>query len=799
MQGIAIARSPRLAAAGTRLLFWIAPLATLAGFLAHGLLERNDLVRLLWLMVILAIASAIGWALSRSLRIAFANALALTWMGALAWFVGGGPVLATLLLLAGSLALGSLIVRPGTMIGTLMALVVGLGLLSATAGWLLPFPIHVRATYLGVLLLLVVVRWRVLVDVLRRVARRFARATAATPVTACLAIALIGLASTSAWVPTIQGDDLAYHLGLPFELQTLGYYRMDAAGSFWALAPWTSDVVHGLVQVMAGHEARGAVTTMWLTIAMAAAWQLGRRLRVSIALRWWLVAAIAVSPLVAGQLSGMQTELPTMAGVLVLAVALFVPAPMRTWRLCVVAVLAGMLLGIKVSNIVLLAPMALWALVQFRRFPSLPGLVGATALGVVAGGSSYVYAWWLAKNPVLPLFNAVFQSPYYPLKNFKDGRWHAGVDGWMPWDLMFDSGRFGELPPGGAGMLVLVSLVGALVALRSPRTRPIAFVGLCATMLLFTQIQYARYAMPAMAVMLVAAVGAVRGVRPARDVQIAMGLLLALNLAVLPFAHHRLRGGLLQTTIQKGATAAGELYIPMRAVSRYLRESRPFGPGVWAYATYYPAENAGQLRTIGPADRATLQAAQNDASGAAWRRFLADSGVRTIVVDAPHRNDGMSRALADVGAVREALIDVFEVWRIPGGAQLPLAIPPEKKPHRIAVKFAPDRLREVDVVLAFTCDTPGGLIFVNLIDVDADLKKHELAALRTFCGSDGRAVLQATVQRAGGRSLLVEARPRGVTFDLVQYDVYPTTAAGGERDLAMQVRQRVAGWLGLSG
>lgn len=42
--------------------------------------------------------------------------------------------------------------------------------------------------------------------------------------------------------------------------------------------------------------------------------------------------------------------------------------------------------------------------------------------GAVEGGASYALAAWSVGNPVLPLFNAVFQSPYFAPVNFSDAR-----------------------------------------------------------------------------------------------------------------------------------------------------------------------------------------------------------------------------------------------------------------------------------------------------------------------------------------------------------------------------------------
>lgn len=783
---------------GLLLLASVVPVATVAGFFLHGLLQRSDVRRLVELLVILAVAVGIAKAMTRVLRIAFASALAVTWVLALAYFVGAGPMLATMLLLAGSLSLGSCFVRLRTPAGTLAALVAGLGLLVALAGWLLPFPVHVRAVHVALPGLLVAWRWRVVFDAMRAASHRFGAAVAAAPRAATCAIAFLGLASTAAWVPTTQFDDLAYHLALPFDLQTLRYYRMDAAASVWALAPWAGDVVHGIVQVVAGTEGRGAVTAAWLAIACASAWQLGRRLRIPIALRWWLLAAIATSPLMAGQVSGMQTELPTMAVALVLAMLVHLPGAPGAGKWWLVAALAGLLVGLKVSNVLLLAPLGLWWLLRLRSVPSVGALFRAICVGLFVGGSSYAYAALLTGNPFLPLFNGVFISPYFPPENFFDGRWLGGMDWRLPWDLMFDSSRFGELPPGGAGLLALACFVGAALALGPRRTRPIACVGIVAALLMFWQIQYVRYAIPAMTLMLVAAVAWLGRIRPVAEGTLTLAVLVSLNLAVLPFANHHLRTGLLRTTLLEGSAVAAERFAPSRAVARHLRDSTPIGASLWAYGDRV-AELSGQVRITtwyDPTMRARFDAAQADPSGQAWRALIDRFGLRTIVLDAASLDPTFASVLRDVGALRDVVIGPYEIWRIPGGGQLPLLHAPRATPS-IQLRFRPDRFRTIDMVLEFRCDDPGKVIFVRVAELHADRTHEEHAPTRAICGKDGRGVVQHTVHRNGdGAELVVDARPNGpMALTLSQFDVYPANAAGSPTDLAAQLRDRLAQWV----
>src|SRR5690606_31499133 len=113
-----------------------------------------------------------------------------------------------------------------------------------------------------------------------------------------------------------------------------------------------------------------------------------------------------------------------------------------------------------------------------------------------------IHAWSIAGNPVLPLLNAHFRSPYFAPVDFNDSRWHGGLDADVLWDISFDTDRYFESFDGGFGF-VLVALAGAwLLALRDARTRGLAAVAAIALALPLLPLQYARYLQPALVLLL---------------------------------------------------------------------------------------------------------------------------------------------------------------------------------------------------------------------------------------------------------------------------------------------------------
>ena len=232
-------------------------------------------------------------------------------------FAGPTSVIAGLLLALAAVGIGSRIVGDGR--GIALSLLVGLAVVAAVVGWLLPLPIHHRATYAIACIALIAWRHRVIAAACGEAWRRFDDAARAAPRASSAAILLLGLASTGAWLPTMQYDDVVYHLGLPWQLQETARYAMDPSLQVWALAPWAGDVLQGVAQVLAGGEARGALDALWLAIAAGAVFALAGALGADATRRWWAIALLGSLPMSMNLVGGMQTELPAMALLPVLA------------------------------------------------------------------------------------------------------------------------------------------------------------------------------------------------------------------------------------------------------------------------------------------------------------------------------------------------------------------------------------------------------------------------------------------------------------------------------------------------
>ncbi|WP_197050239.1 hypothetical protein, partial [Novilysobacter defluvii] len=307
----------------TQLPVWLGVAACLAGLAAFRMWSEVAAGRVAENLALMALAALLAWPLRRWRGMSWASALAVVWLGLLAWMGGVLPVVAVAALALAAIVLGRLVVREGPVP---YALLTGLALVAGVLGWLLPLPVHQPWTYGSLGVLAVVLGRRGLARDLRTMQTGWREQVAAAPLAAALAVSLAGLASTGSWLPTLQHDDLAFHLGLPWQLQLEGRYALDPTHQAWALAAWAGDVLQAVPQVLVRAESRGALNLLWLLAGGAALWRLSTLLGMVPGLRWATLAAWASLPLVGALMGGMQTETAASAVTVALAALALEPS-----------------------------------------------------------------------------------------------------------------------------------------------------------------------------------------------------------------------------------------------------------------------------------------------------------------------------------------------------------------------------------------------------------------------------------------------------------------------------------------
>lgn len=653
-------------------LFWAGLLALVVGLVQAQAWQAVSLgSRQLLVLVLLtaALAALLRWPLRWTMTTAVLA------VSGLALLVLAGPLacLVVVLLALAALSIGSWLVPAGWEARLPLSVVMGLAVLAGLDGWLLPFRIHYRWVYLLILLGVIALRWRAVLILLKPLPARWSAAVGGARGPAALAMLAVFAASAFAWLPTSMYDDLAYHLGLPSQLAQLAYYRMDVASNVWALAPWAGDVVQGMAQVLAGREARGAVDMLWFGLSCALLWSLCRSLALSPARRWLGLALLASLPLTGALLHSMQTEVPTLTVMLAL-VCVIVTRPGREARaVLVIGLLVGLLLGLKVSNLWFAGPLGLWWLLRHRGLPGWRGLPLALVCGLLVAGSSYVYAGVLTGNPVLPLFNGWFQSPWFAAGNFHDARWDTGFVWSLPWDLVFHAGRY--LETRSIGPLVLIGLAGSfLVALVRPRARPLALVALLCLLLPLSQIQYARYVYPAVALLipvLLCGLPAPLQRWHGRALSVALWSLVVLGVLFAGSVDWQVKTGALGTRLTAGKAGVITDDAPMRQVLAAL--DHKLGPAARVLIldadAPFAAELAGRAFVVNWYDP-QLEALANKARASDmpvdWDNLLDRSGVNALMLRAGKASPGLEKLLGWMGWDRAEDVHGFAVWYMSG-------------------------------------------------------------------------------------------------------------------------------------
>ena len=599
--------------------------------------------------------------------ISLAAGLAIVWLILLFLLAGPLPVLAASGLALAAGALGHRLFCPDPVVGRpAVSVVLGLGLLAGSLGWLLAFPIHNAWVYLvglGSLVYLSRSHWP---GSLAELSAWLAPLRQPRPIAAAFAVMSLGLASMSLWLPSLMYDDLAYHLGLAAQLDRWAYYRMDAGSQVWALAPWAGSILHGTIWLLAGDAARGGLNALWLILTAVLLWRVGSQLGLSERLRWWALAIHGSLPLSFMLGAGLHMESPSIAVALALvSLTLEVRDRPSASQLLACAVLMGFLIALKASNVLLVAPIGLWMLLRWGRKMPWRWVLPCAMLALFLAGSSYFHAWFLTGNPFLPLYNDLFESPFYPIERFSDQRWQTGFGLALPWQLTFSTERYFEGWAGAAG-LVWIALLGLVpLALLHKVARPLALVGLAAVILPLFMIQYLRYAHPGFVLLLPALLLGLQRL-PAPAVNSVLGLLVVVNLAFHGNAHWALRDGAVMERLLNGRESLEQRLVPELAMARWV-EQQDLGQARILLIDPdrpYHARFAGQAFSrvwYDPALVGLAWAADQDPSGRQWQQMWRDHGI-THVLTVGELPPGWSGALGAAQSIQET--GTARLWRL---------------------------------------------------------------------------------------------------------------------------------------
>jgi hypothetical protein len=332
-----------------------------------------------------------------------------------------------------------------------------------------------------------------------------------------MGITVIGWVLRWSSFPSLGFDDHALHLRIWTEILTEHRYSFDISTQIWSLAPFTVDVLHAGLSLMAGGDARSAMNLGLAILLLSLMAVILRIWKLPAWAQWLLIVLMASTPMLGGLLLTLHTEL--MLAVIALAGMRLVIDANGGWRgqhvlgvLSCAALCAGIKLPGAVLGVTLLAALIVRCWSQRKtttptgpvlRWPALTLLI---PLGFVAL-HSYIVAWNLTGNPFFPLYNAIFLSPFYDPINFSDSRWIHGFSLTSYVRAFFNTSEFFESGNYTAGWQYLIMLPLAMIALLlsgAPTTLRIILIPVLGFgLIMFSATQYWRYLFPVMPLALV--------------------------------------------------------------------------------------------------------------------------------------------------------------------------------------------------------------------------------------------------------------------------------------------------------
>ncbi|MFT4840729.1 MAG: hypothetical protein ACJAUC_001273 [Planctomycetota bacterium] len=503
-----------------------------------------------WLLVPMALLM-VGWrlnTLATGLVMAVIIGVATNFLGAM---------LAVVLIAWSATTVGRLLLARFATATEMECLLVGLTIYGTIVSLLVQWPINYPVVYLTMLGAPLLIG-RQFARTSAKQAWHLARTRNTDPVLQrLLGGAIVAIASVHvlvALMPEIGHDALATHLFLPARISWRHVWEFDVSRYVWCVMPMIGDWLYTTAHMLAGEAAArllnvGCVLLLARLIFDLARWIGSNRLGGFVA-----VAIYLSTPLTLKESSTLLIE--SIWSCLILGGTLSLihacsrrhasvhgPGETREPRHLVVAgILLGGALAAKAVSMTILPVLALVMLCRFRSWmrrdlliAMAVGLVAFTAIGCVP----YARAFLITGNPVFPFFNALFESPDYPLQNFSPSRFEKGTTWDVLYRMTFESWRYLEAQAGAAGfqwLLLVIPVTVASVFSRHRRALLIILISVVIAWLTFRQTAYLRYIFPSFA-MMAAAIGAGVGgmIKPGKTTQalLAAAILaaIALNLA----------------------------------------------------------------------------------------------------------------------------------------------------------------------------------------------------------------------------------------------------------------------------
>jgi len=409
---------------------------------------------------------------------------------------------------------------------------------------------------------------------------------------------VIGFFSSYSFMCSVTADDNSYHMAMWSQLRAHHQYLFDVVTQIWYTAPFASDVIHGVLSIIANQDARGALNIVLLVTLLSVTAATASHLFSSINIRLLALAFLASTPMLFNLLLGLQTEL-MIATLATTGVYLGINHNISFTERCIGIFLASCLLvAMKLPMAAFAAVLGLCLLIsdwsnfsQLIRLPTISRLAIAAimVIGMGIALNSYVTSYFVTGNPVFPLYNAIFKSPFFNLENFKDNRFTHGPSLQAWWGMFFDSSKFLESKNFITGFqYFLLPFAGIICLAKKIRFQTLIYLALPTLVLgglMFYTVQYVRYLFPVMPIACLLAAGVFyttpstdsTAIRFSRNTvrSVTAATLISLNLYFMPGVIWIFDQNPLKNLIPSQKLENAKSYNPEHVISLYLNEHYP--------------------------------------------------------------------------------------------------------------------------------------------------------------------------------------------------------------------------------
>lgn len=409
----------------------------------------------------------------------------------------------------------------------------------------------------------------------------------------CLLI-LIGFVGIYSFLPSITSDDNSYHLAMWSQLKTQHKFLFDVKTQIWSTAPFTLDMMHGFISVMAMMDARGSLNIILLLLLMLAILDLSRSVFTSHNQVLLSLALFASTPLLTNLMLGLQTEI--LLALLTTLGACIINKKELSFinKIILVFLISCILVSIKLpATLIALSLVIGLFIVEWRNLNEFRQLGTAgwlklfffAIMGCTIAFHSYINAYLITGNPTFPLYNGIFKSPFYYPTNFKDETFTHGANLNAYLGLFFNSSKYFESYNFIAGFQYLIlPFFGAFYLFMHNRKNalclvlPIAFYGA----VMFYLMQYLRYLFPILPLACILAAAAFRPPTAViyasfqRIVSIGIFCIyLLLNIHYLPAVSWLLKNNPFDNLTAAGKIATMQSYSAETALNVYMNKNHP--------------------------------------------------------------------------------------------------------------------------------------------------------------------------------------------------------------------------------